>query len=64
MDNYTLTIPCNRALAYNPDLDYGIYQNKEKEKFIIAKDLIDNFTDVTQLHLELIDTFNGKNLKN
>ena len=36
------TIPCNRALAYNPDLDYGIYENKEKEKFIIAKDLIDN----------------------
>ena len=32
------TIPCNRALAYNSDLDYGIYQNKEKEKFIIAKD--------------------------
>ena len=57
------TIPCNRALAYNPDLDYGIYQNKEKEKFIIAKDLIDNFTDVTQLHLELIDTFNGKELE-
>ncbi len=57
------TIPCNRALAYNSDLDYGIYQNKEKEKFIIAKDLIDNFTDVTQLHLELIDTFNGKELE-
>ena len=25
--------------------------------------MIDNFTDVTQLHLELIDTFNGKELE-
>ena len=57
------TIPCNRALAYNPNLDYGIYQNKEKEKFIIAKDLIDNFTDVTQMKFELIDTFKGKELE-
>ena len=57
------TIPCNRALAYNPNLDYGIYQNKEKEKFIIAKDLIDNFTDVTQIQFKLIDTFNGKELE-
>ena len=57
------TIPCNRALAYNPNLDYGIYQNKEKEKFIIAKDLIDNFTDVTQIKFELIDTFKGKELE-
>ena len=57
------TIPCNRALAYNPNLDYGIYQSKEKEKFIIAKDLIDNFTDVTQIQFKLIDTFNGKELE-
>ncbi len=54
------TIPCNRALAYNPDLVYGIYESQEKEKFIIAKDLKDNFTDVTQVNLKLIDTFNGK----
>ena len=51
------------GISYNSDLDYEFYQNKEKEKFVIAKDLIDNFTDVTQLHLELIDTFNGKELE-
>ena len=57
------TIPCNRALAYNPGLDYGIYQNKGKEKFIIAKDLIENFSNITQVKLELIDTFSGKDLE-
>ena len=37
------TIPCNRALAYNPNLEYGIYQNEDGEKIIISKDLFENF---------------------
>ena len=38
------------------------YMNKVM-KIYNSKDLIDNFTDVTQLHIKLIDTFNGKELK-
>ena len=42
------TIPCNRALAYNSNLEYGIYENKDEEKFIIAKDLFENFATATK----------------
>ncbi len=57
------TIPCNRALAFNSELEYGIYSNDKKDKFIIAKDLINNFTEVTKINLKLIDSFKGIELK-
>ena len=53
------TIPCNRALAYNSNLEYGIYQDDEGEKIIIAKDLLEHFKSVTKSNLKIIDTFNG-----
>ena len=31
------TIPCNRALAYNVNLKYGIFENEKKEKLLIFK---------------------------
>ena len=57
------TIPCNRALAYNPDLNYGIYQNENGEKFIIATDLFENFQKVTNEDYKLIESFDGNQLK-
>jgi len=57
------TIPCNRALAYNPELEYGIYSDGKKDKFIIAKDLINNFIEVTKINLKSLDSFNGRELK-
>ena len=57
------TIPCNRALAFNSNLEYGIYENKDEEKFIIAKDLFENFATATKNEPKLIETFNGSELK-
>ena len=56
------TIPCNRALAYNSQLKYGIYKTKNNEKIIIANELIENFKKVTSINLELLDTFEGNEL--
>jgi isoleucyl-tRNA synthetase len=57
------TIPCNRALAYNSKLSYGIYQNESGEKFIIANDLFENFQKVTNENYKLIENFSGNELK-
>ena len=57
------TIPCNRALAFNSNLEYGIYENKDEEKFIIAKDLFENFATATKNKPKLIETFSGSELK-
>ena len=57
------TIPCNRALAYNPNLEYGIYENDNKEKFIIAKDLFENFVTTVKKKSKLVETFNGSELR-
>ena len=56
------TIPCNRALAYNSKLKYGIYKTNNNEKIIIANELIENFKKVTSIKLELLDTFEGNEL--
>ena len=56
------TIPCNRALAFNPSLEYGICQSEEGEKIIVAKDLLENFKTVTGSNIEIIDSFNGNEL--
>jgi len=56
------TIPCNRALAYNPSLEYGIYQDEDGEKIIIAKDLLENFKSVTDKSVKILDSFNGNEL--
>ena len=58
------TIPCNRALAYNVNLKYGIFENEKKEKLLIAEDLLQNFQETTKAKLKKIDTFEGKELKN
>ncbi|EMH79718.1 isoleucine--tRNA ligase [alpha proteobacterium HIMB114] len=57
------TIPCNRALAYNSNLEYGIYENENKDKFIIAKDLFENFVTAIKKKPKLVETFNGSELK-
>ncbi|MCI5053630.1 MAG: isoleucine--tRNA ligase [Pelagibacteraceae bacterium] len=57
------TIPCNRALAYNSNLNYGIYQNESGEKFIIANDLFESFQKVTNENYKLIENFSGNELK-
>ena len=56
------TIPCNRALAYNPNLEYAILQDKDGEKIIIAKDLFKNFEKITNNNYEILDTFSGNDL--
>jgi isoleucyl-tRNA synthetase len=58
------TIPCNRALAYNVNLKYGIFENEKKEKLLIAEDLLQNFQETTKVKLKKIDAFEGKELKN
>jgi len=58
------TIPCNRALAYNVNLKYGIFETEKKEKLLIAEDLLQNFQETTKAKLNKIDTFEGKELKN
>src|SRR6056300_232079 len=58
------TIPCNRALAYNVNLKYGIFEKEKKEKLLIAEDLLQNFQETTKAKLKKIDTFEGKELKN
>ena len=58
------TIPCNRALAYNVNLKYGIFENEKKEKLLIAEDLFQNFQETTKVKLKKIDAFEGKELKN
>ena len=57
------TIPCNRALAYNSDLEYGIFETDIGEKIIIAKELESTFIKVTKIKLNLIDSFNGSDFK-
>ena len=57
------TIPCNRALAYNSNLEYGIYENENEEKFIIAKDLFKNFITTIKKKPKLVETFSGVELK-
>jgi len=56
------TIPCNRALAYNPNLEYGIYENEDGEKIIISKDLFENFRSVTNCNSKILNTFSGNEL--
>ncbi|WP_440679011.1 isoleucine--tRNA ligase [Candidatus Pelagibacter sp. HIMB1517] len=57
------TIPCNRALAYNSNLEYGIYENENKDKFIIAIDLLEDFVTAIKKKPKLVETFNGSELK-
>ena len=57
------TIPCNRALAYNSSLNYGIYSDENGEHFIIAKDLHESFENITKKKLKLINSIEGNQLK-
>ncbi len=49
------TIPCNRALAYNETLSYSVFNSPENEKFILADELENKFTQVTGIKLQKIN---------
>ena len=58
------TIPCNRALAFNETLSYSIFNSPENEKFILANELENKFTEITGIKLQKLTSFSGKEFKN
>ena len=58
------TIPGNRALAFNENLDYSLVNdNSSGANFIIASDLIEKLKKDTGLKINTIKNFSGNELK-
>jgi len=59
------TIPCNRALAFNKDINYCLINLHSGEKIIVASDLYKKVLEECKINeFKLIETFSGKNLEN
>ncbi len=56
------TIPFNLAIMVNPDVDYAEVEINE-EKWIIAKDLVKEVTELAGEKYKIIKTFKGKKLE-
>ena len=63
------TIPANKALAYNDNIDYSLLQidkidDFEGNKIIVANDLIESFTSSCKIkNFKKLKSFKGKELK-
>ena len=58
------TIPGNRALAFNKNFSYSLVNdNLSNNYFIVASDLIDKLKNDTELNIEKIKDFSGKELE-
>ena len=58
------TIPGNRALAFNKNFSYSLVnENLSNNYFIVASDLIDKLKNDTELNIEKIKDFSGKELE-
>ncbi|MCX7990588.1 MAG: isoleucine--tRNA ligase [Proteobacteria bacterium] len=57
------TLPANRAIAVHPDYDYVFIETSTKEVFIIAKDLLEKFTEILPEKIKIITETKGENLK-
>ena len=64
------TIPANRALAFNNNLEYSLIEigdldTFKDKKIIVAKDLTSSFVESCEIKkFKIIKNFNGKDLKN
>lgn len=58
------TLPGNRAIAYNPNLMYVVFKDKEtKKSYVIAEDLIDVVTkEIAITEYEILGTLKGEEL--
>lgn len=55
------TLPANKAIAYTDTLKYSLISiNGSKERYIIAIDLLDEFSKNTSKWVDVIRTFSGK----
>ncbi len=63
------TIPANKALAYNNNINYSLLQidkleNCDDIKIVVATDLVENFTSSCKIKkFKVLKTFSGKDLK-
>jgi isoleucyl-tRNA synthetase len=56
------TLPANQAVAVNPDLDYALITD-EKNTFILADALVENFEKITQKTYRVIQSIKGIELE-
>ncbi|MDR0677706.1 MAG: isoleucine--tRNA ligase [Holosporaceae bacterium] len=56
------TIPGNRAICYSDTIDYCLVQTEDR-KIILAKDLVENFSETTGIQAKIIKEFKGTLLK-
>lgn len=63
MDNYPWTIPSNRAIAINPELDYALVQLGD-ERVLLAVDLVEDVAKAAGVEsAEILATTKGENLE-
>ncbi|MBS0185033.1 MAG: isoleucine--tRNA ligase [Proteobacteria bacterium] len=57
------TLPGNRAVAYGEEIDYVLFEEENGQRYIIGKDLLQNFQEKTNKHGKVLKTFKGHDLK-
>lgn len=58
------TLPANKAIAYSKTLEYTLISiDGSKERYIIAADLLDEFSKSTSKWIDVIKTFSGDTFK-
>ncbi|MDR1361811.1 MAG: isoleucine--tRNA ligase [Holosporaceae bacterium] len=57
------SIPGNRAISYAKNIVYAVFESGAR-KFVVARDLIENFSQATGLECKIIQEFSGELLQN
>ena len=55
------TIPANRAVAVNADVQYVLVEDKDRV-YVLAEDLLESLNTVMNISLQSVDSINGKDL--
>ncbi len=57
------TIPANRAISYSKNVNYCLLKTKDKN-LVVAKDLLEDFRNITKLEFTILKEFSGNLLNN